>query len=502
MSQDDWPTGKQPKVTDALDADTVAQTSSDDRPRARRGAVDVAGSGDTAGAGASLVEASTPKASRRAEPRVVKSSHPRQGARDWLFRAGEAALALVVLAATVILVGRGAITAPAPPPRLNVTANLFCQNITGMAGQVSATADADLKWQPQGGAAIPGSAYFEHAVTSLSTLQGTGSVAGLVQFGSGGQIAASGCATPAASGYLQAGYANATLIMQNVDTQDAILNVSMLGAAGEVDPSDLVDLKIPAGTVKQINIGDYANGISPVAVRWQSTVGRVLAWVVASSSSGLDIVTPTSAASEVVVPGIPGGATVQVLISNPATVRVQAHVEAMTAQGRVALADADQLMVEAGSTTSVDLTSALSTDPTALVVTSDQPVAVSALVSHASDTATSPGVLVNQLGGVDAFGVAPAHSQLLISNPSNADTQVTVTMGNPSTTQTLPLAAGVTTAVAVPQPGAVRVSGAGVVAALVIRGGADDSSGMSVVPLAPDTARAGLTPAWIEAQPH
>ena len=497
MSQADWPTGKQPKVTEPVAEPVAAVAPTEDRPKARRSAL------DTDPGGASLTEASTPKPSRRAEIRT-EPREPRKGVgdHDWILRAGEAVLAIIVLIATVLLVGRGTAAKPTPPPRLNVTANLFCQSVAGVAGQIIAAADSDLKWQPDGGTAVPGSAYFEHDLTSQSTLQGTGSVAGLVQFGSGGQIAAADCATPAASGYLQAGYANATLMMENVDSQDAILNVSMLGASGEVDPSDLVDLKVPAGTVKQINIGDYASGISPVAVHWQSTVGRVLAWVESSSSSGFDIVTPTTAATQVVVPGIPGGATVNVLITNPATVRVQANVDALTSQGRVPLAGANPVTIEAGSTASVDVTSALSTDPTALLVTSDQPVAASALVSHASDTATSSGVLPNQSGGVDGFGVAPANSQLLISNPSSNDSQATVTTGSPSAAQTLPVPAGATVAVTVPQAGAVRVSGAGLVSALVIRGGTDDSSGMSVVALAPDTARAGLTPAWIEAQPH
>jgi len=408
---------------------------------------------------------------------------------------------MVVLAAVVFVSGLAADVTPTPPSRLNITSSLFCQNIDGLAGSISGVADSDLKWQPDGGAATPGSTFFQHAVDTESTLQGTGSVAGVVQFGSGAQVAAAGCTTPAASGYLQSGAANGTLIMQNIDDQDAILNVAILGSGGEIDPSDFIDLKIPAGTVKQINIGDYATGISPVAVRWQSTVGRVLAWLVTSGSSGLDMVTPTSAANQVVVPGVPGGATVQVLITNPATVRIKAQVEALTAQGRVVVAGAEQVTIEAGSTTSVDITSALSTDPTALVVTADQPVAASAWLSQASDKATSPGVLANQAGGVDAFGVNPGHSQLVISNVSQSATEATVTFGNTGTPQKVPIAAGVTTAIDASQPGAVRVSGTGIVAALVIRGGTDDTSGMSVVALPPDTARAGLTPAWIEAQP-
>ena len=495
MSQDDdWPTGEQVKVTEAVAAAPAAEKLVDQGSRARRGAIDTAGT--------SLVETSTPAASRRASgsTQTVRKSQP--VAVQWLRHGVEALVPVIILAAVVFLAGRSSGPTPAPPPRLNITATEFCPSVAAVAGSISAVADSDLKWQPNGGAAVPGSAYFEQAVTTESTLQGTGSVAGVVQFGSGGQIASAACATPAASGYLQAGAANETLFLQNVDAQDAILNVAFLGSAGEIDPPDLVDLTIPAGSVKQINVGDYANGIAPVAVRWQSTVGRVLGWLVANTPTGFDMVAPTSASTEVVVPGVPGGATVQVLITNPATVRIKADVEALTAQGRVPLAGANQVTIEAGSTTAIDVTSALSTDPTALVVTSDQPVAASAWLSHASDTATAPGVLVDQSGGVDAFGVTPGHSQLLISNTTSADTTATVTLGSGGTPQTVPVAAGVTTAVPVPQAGAVRVSGSGIVAALVIRGSDDDASGMSVIALAPDTARAGLTPAWIEAQPR
>ena len=487
MSQDDWPTGKQPRVSDDIEDDPPVE----ERQKARRGSV-------------AADDAETPpddsaKASRRAA-QVEKPDKARGRAASRLRRVGEVVLALAILAGVVFLAGLGSGVTPAPPPRLNVASTLFCQNIDGLAGTISAVADSDLQWQPNGSAAIPGSNFFQHAVNTESTLQGTGSAAGVVQFGSGAQVAAAGCATPAASGYLQTGATNTTLVMQNIDNQDAILNVSFLGPNGEVDPADLIDLTIPSGTIKQINIADYAPGISPVAVHWQSTIGRVLAWLVDSSSSGLDLVTPTTAASQVVVPGIPGGATVQVLITNPATVRIKAQVEALTAQGLVAVADAEKLTIEAGSTASVDITSALSTEVTALVVTAEQPVAASAWLTHGADRATSPGVLVNATGGVDAFGVTPGHSQLVISNTSQTDTTVTVTLGA-TAPQTVPLAAGVTTAIDASQPGTVRVGGVGVVAALVIRGGTDDSSGMSVVALAPDTARAGLVPAWIEAQP-
>lgn len=493
MSQDDdWPTGKQPRVID--DADDIDEAPPAKAQKARRGSVDT-DVDETA-----PVAVRSKKASRSAD---ASAEAPRKSAKEalvWLRRVGEAALALAVLAGIVFLAGLNAGVTPAPPPRLNITSSLFCPSISGLEGAISGVADSDLVWQPNGAAAIPGSNYFQHAVDTESTLQGAGSVAGVVQFGAGAQVAAAGCSTPSASGYLQTGSANQTLFLQNIDAQDAILNVSILGSAGEIDPPDFIDLTIPSGTVKQINIGDYASGISPVAVRWQSTVGRVLAWMVDSSSSGLDLVMPTSSGTQVVVPGVPGGATVQVLITNPAAVRIKVQVEALTAQGRVVVGGADQLIVEAGSTTSVDVTSALSTDPTALVVTGEQPVAASAWLSHASDKATSPGVLANQSGGVDAFGVTPGHSQVVISNVSQDDTTVTVALNN-AAPKTVRIAAGVTTAVDANQPGAVRVSGTGVVAALVVRGGTDDTSGMSVIALAPDTARAGLTPAWIEAQP-
>ena len=489
MSQDDWPTGKQPRVSD--DTDDPEDPPVEERPRARRGAV-------------AADDAETPPVEEPAKPtrRAARTEKPKKAggsaASRWR-RVGEVVLALAILVGVVFLAGLGSGVTPAPPPRLNVTSTLFCQNIDGLAGTISAVADSDLKWQPNGSAAIPGSSFFQHAVNSESTLQGTGSVAGVVQFGSGAQVAAAGCATPAASGYLQTGAPNATLVMQNIDDQDAILNVSFLGS-NEIDPTDLIDLTIPSGTIKQISVADYAPGISPIAIHWQSTVGRVLAWLVDSSASGLDIVTPTTAASQVVVPGVPGGATVQVLITNPATVRIKAQVEALTAQGRVVVADAQKLTIEAGSTTSVDITSLLSAEVTALVVTAEQPVAASGWLIHGSDRASSPGVLANATGGVDAFGVTPGHSQVVISNISQTDTTVTVTLGAMAP-QTLPIAAGVTTAIDATQPGSVRVSGVGVVAALVIRGGTDDSSGLSVVALAPDTARAGLVPAWIEAQP-
>ena len=501
--------------------------SMDDQPRARRGAIEPEAD-DTAmlqltgvpaaksGNGTSAKpegakpegakpEGAKPEGAKEAGAPTGKARHG-DGFAGKLLRVVEMLLAAAVVAAGVYLVGLLPTAQSSPAPQDTVTSStLYCPGIDDVSGTVTGAADSGGHLQPVGSAALAGGSLLQQPVTGVSTLSGVGSVAGMAEFSQPGKSAAAACTSPMSTGYLQAGTANSTLMLSNVDADNAILNVALLAPSGEIAPPDLIDLTVPAGTVKEIPLSTYASGVSPLAVRWQSTVGRVVAWIVTNDPSGLDLVSPTRSGDEVVVPGVPGGATVKLLLTNPATVRVQVRVDALTSQGRLTIAGAEQVTIEAGSTTSVDLTSTFSSDPAGLIVTSDQPVVASAWVTVGSDTATSPGLPVGQSAGLDSFGVTPDRGQLLISNAGENTTSAVVTFtpkGGTAAKQTVQLPAGVTASVALPSAGLIRVSGGpGIVAAVVAQPGGDGANGTSIVTLPSDTARAGLTPIWVEGQP-
>jgi hypothetical protein len=309
-----------------------------------------------------------------------------------------------------------------------------------------------------------------------------------------------------ASGYLQVGYADAVVVLSNVDAGQAVLNVTLSGAKGVIDTPDLIDVTIEPGASVEIPLHTYAAGQAPIGVRWQSTLGRVVAWV-RSPSPAVDLVAPTTGDEEVAIPAIPADASkVQVQLTNPATVRVSAHIDAVTSDGSVPVVGGEDVTVEAGSTLSLDLTSSLRGEAKALLVHAEQPVAASAVVTVGKDLATVPGVPASALAAHDMVGVVEGPAVLMLANTAAADAQVsvtTLTAAGESTDQSVSVPAGTSVSVPVSKGvRSVRVHGVqGLAAALIIQPGGDAANGTSVVDLPADTAWSGMTPVWAQAQP-
>jgi len=424
----------------------------------------------------------------------------------WPARVVEVLLAAALVAGGCVAAGRMTVAAPQPAPKQAVTqTGLYCPGAAGIPGSITGTADVGATWQPVGGLPSTFSGpYFQQSVTGPSTFTGSGSMAAVAQFTRAGQAAAAACTAPMSGGYLLVGAADATLVLTNVDSDDAVLNVTLIGPLNQITSPQLVDLKVPAHSTSEIKLGDYAAGVHPLAVGWQNTIGRVVAWVRVDTADGLDIVAPTRAAKQVVVPGIPGDAEVKLLIANTSTNQIVAKVDALTAEGRVTVAGAEQVTVETGGVSSVDLT-AFQGEDVALVVTADQPIAAAAWLKIGSDYATSPGSIVAGSVDQDRLGVASDPGALVLSNLGTAAADVTVTVtpvaGAPNV-QTVTLKPGGSSPVALPTAGSVRVHApADVVAALIAQPGSSPGNGTSIVALRVDSAWVGVMPVWVEGQP-
>ena len=427
----------------------------------------------------------------------------------WAARVFEALLAAAVVAAGGALANRVPTQAPQPAAQKVVSAvSLVCPGVGTADGAVYASVGTDATWAPLGRAATPVQGVFERSTSGASLLAGHGSVAGIALFlppaaTASAQLASAACAAPSATGYLQVATADARVALTNPDAEDAVLNVSILGPDGVIASPDLVDLKVAPATTVEIPLGKYALAAAPLTVRWQATVGRVAGWAVVDGKS-LDIAAPTRPDTSLVVPGVYGGSKVQVIVANYATTRAKLKIDALTADGKVPVAGAEDITVEASTSMIVDVTAALQGQTVSLVVTSDQPLVASGWVSAGSDTATSPALPLSQIQAQDRLGVAGARSVLVLSNAGAAKAQATITMtpvGGRSGSQTVILAPGTTVTVVVPDASAVRVQApAGVAAALTAPPG-DGSPGVDIVALPPDLTWSGTTPVWAEAQP-
>lgn len=442
------------------------------------------------------------------KPAGVKSARLPSG---WIRQAVIVLLAVVVAVGASYAIGRWMpTTTPQPAPQqVSSHLDMSCPAAGDMSGTLTGAASNAVQWTSTQGvpSEVEGPVFQRSAVSGASVLSGDGALAGSMQYTRDGASAVVACAQPLATGFLQANTANATLVLTNIDDADAIINVSLLGPDGEIDASGLIDLTVAAGSTTSVALGDYASGVVPLGITWQSTVGRVVAWVlVDSDAAGLDLISPTKAESDVVVPAVPGDATVNLVLTNPSITRAKATVQALTDQGALTVVGGEQVAVEARTTMSLDLTAALQGQTVALRIHSDQPIAVTAVVQAGTDAASSPGVPASQLVRPDLLGAISGPGQLVIANNGISSAQATVTImassGDPSV-QPVNLAAGTSTVINVAAGArSIQVHATpGVVASVVLRPGGDIANGTSVVRLGPDPAWSGVTPLWVEAQP-
>jgi len=417
------------------------------------------------------------------------------------------AIALVVGAA----IGAGFVSSPTPEPapqQVSAHVDITCPGAGELAGALIGAVSTTAQWRSgYFGPTEHKGPVFTQPVTDISSLAGNGSLAGLVTFAQAGQSTAAACAQPAATGYLQVNDADAMLVLTNPDQADAVISVYLMGPKGDIDAARLIDLPIPALTTVNVPLGNYAAGVAPLGITWQSTIGRVVAWVVDNSDKALDIVIPTTDDHEVIVPAVTPDEIVSLVLTNPATVRIAVSVDAITGEGTLAIVGGERIMVEARSTITFDLTESLQGGIVGLRVRADRTVAVTGVVKLGTDQASIPGVGVSQLGRADLFGVVDGPAELVLASnlvlPVSVSVTTTTAAGN-STTQQLTLEAGASQILPIsPGLASVRVNTkSGVVAAFVLKPEASETTGgLSIVRLQPDSAWQGVTPLWIEGQP-
>jgi len=429
----------------------------------------------------------------------------------WFRRTVQSVVAVAVLVAASIAVSLLPTSSPQPAPQqVSSHISLTCPGVTDMQGSLVGVATSGATWQQPGGTPVTlDGSIFTQSSTGPSEVSGDGSVAALAQFEQPGMMAAVACAQPLASGFLQMISSDATMMMTNPDASDAVVSVFLMGPDGDVSAPQLIDMSVPAESTVPLSLGDYAPGVTPLGITWQSTVGRVVAWALTESPTSLDLASPTKADDDVVLPALPASAQVSLLLTNPASVRATANVQMMTADGSFDVVGGEQVSVEKRTTINLDLSSALQGQTGALRVHADMPLAVTLYVQTDTDSASAPGVPASQMSRPNLLGVVNGPAQLVLANNATRQVQVVVTMTSSSgadTPQTVTLAAGVSTVLDVPDgPQSITVRGTSAVVGSIILGQADAdgvSSGVSLVPLTPDPAWRGTTPTWVEAQPH
>jgi hypothetical protein len=321
-------------------------------------------------------------------------------------------------------------------------------------------------------------------------------------------LSATGCESAATqrwfSGVLLTEDAQADLVLANADTVDAAVDVTVFGPDGRINAPGSRGIVVESNSARNVPLGVMATVEGPVTLLVESSAGRVAATVrqrlwQGTTPLGTDWIPPTVApATELVIPGIVAGEGVrELVITNPGQRSTSVAVEMLGETGPSVVPGTENLDVPAGVTRSLELSPGLAGQLAGLRLTSDQPIVAGVRQSSAEDAGAQDPAWSAALPPLEPGGAWPvpagakATVTLLLSNPSETEAEVTVTVGNElggegeTSPQRVPARSTVALPVASAKTPWVRVlaNGSAVRGALQVTerlGGAD---GLALVPL-------------------
>ncbi|MER5320682.1 DUF5719 family protein [Streptosporangium roseum] len=240
------------------------------------------------------------------------------------------------------------------------------------------------------------------------------------------------CVEPVASTWLVGpgpAAADVTLHLTNADPAPAIAEIMIYSGEGPVvsDSGGVFTLK--PGESRTVKLKDLAPSPLVMAVEVRTTSGRVAAAAraVMRGGRGVDWL-PVSAApaTRVVVPGVPGGGGRRELyVAATGESDTLVEVKALTPDGTYALKGRELVEVPAGSVATLDLSSGIGGQPSALLLTSDTPIVAGLAVTGTGkkiDVAFTAGAAPIDLGSVVADNRTgkKKSSRLLLTAPDAA----------------------------------------------------------------------------------
>lgn len=279
--------------------------------------------------------------------------------------------------------------------------------------------------------------------TGAMTATAAGALVGRAGDGTNRGLAAQACSPPGTDHWfvgLGAGKSQfSTVLVTNPDAQAAEVELRVHGPRGPVTAPGSSGIPIPPHSTRAIPLEGMVSGDGPLAVQLRATAGRVSAVTLdrhrsATSPAGTDWVAPAGdPGTDLVVPGVPGGAGARDLVLvNPGERTSTVRVDALTASGPFTLDGADAIDVPPASTVRVPLADALDSDEAGLRITAEQPVgaalvATSSRSGFAADTATAvPSGPVRSPVVLPVVGASGVAGRVVLTNPATDSTTATV----------------------------------------------------------------------------
>ncbi|MDQ1694923.1 MAG: hypothetical protein QOJ03_276 [Frankiaceae bacterium] len=190
-----------------------------------------------------------------------------------------------------------------------------------------------------------------------------------------------------------------TLMLANPGSTVANLTVTAWASTGRLQPPKLQAYDLGPGKSSRLTVADYAPDAALVSLHVHANSGRVTAQVLdrrvsGVEAAGIDWIPPTRPpATDLVVPGIPGGlGPRRLILANPGAGDATVSLRLSTASGNFAPAGHPTVLVRAGHTSDVDLTAALDGAPGAVVLRSDVPVTATAMSQSTGGSRALPDI--------------------------------------------------------------------------------------------------------------
>ena len=275
------------------------------------------------------------------------------------------------------------------------------------------------------------------------------------------QVSSAPCEAPTTDAWF-AGFssgigAHATLLLSNVDSVPATIDIGIYGDSAPPDPNAEHGLVVAPQTQAAVHLDTLTPGFTNAVVHVSASSGRIVPAVRYDAENGsiplgVEWIPRTEApARTLTVPGIlDGDGDRRLVLAAPGDLDATVSLNLVTADGSFTPTGFDNVTVPAGGVTSVDLAPGLQKDAAAVVVTSTEPVVAAAVSSLPPNKAggtdvgftaavpalTGPAVVAGGETGADR------HTRLLLSAPDD-DAHLTLTV-LPSIASSSPLVSPLT----------------------------------------------------------
>lgn len=224
------------------------------------------------------------------------------------------------------------------------------------------------------------------------------------------------------------------LHLANVESAPADVALVVYSGEGQVIADQASGLILKPGEHRTVDLKTVAPSPLVMALNVSTGRGRVAAAVEAATPEGVDwLPQTTEPARRVVVPGVPGSAGRRELyVAAPGDQDAIVQIKAVLKDGSYALENREDVEVPAGSVATLDLSTGVTGQPAAIVLTSDVPVVGGLKIigtGSRTDVAYTAGAPSIDLGSVvaDARSTKAVTSRLILSAPDKA-ADVTVTL--------------------------------------------------------------------------